>query len=204
MIKKGFTLGETMLTLIILGIIAALTVPVLKNNFNSEKTNKYLYKKAFNTFSEAVYQVINDENLYDSDEGHPFQEESHNGKSICENIVAKMNTTNIDCTSSDIDENAVNFNKDFNPSFITADGMRWYMSKKNKMSDSGSNWTTVFGSGDSDLFSFIVYVDVNGKEGKSIEDEDVFRILLLDTGKVTLYNTPAYSKERDILESNET
>jgi len=49
-IKKGFTLSEILIVLMIIGFIAALTVPSLMKNIN-EAQIKTAYKKAFNTIS---------------------------------------------------------------------------------------------------------------------------------------------------------
>ncbi len=34
MIKKGFTLAETLITLVVIGVIAAITIPVLHADYN--------------------------------------------------------------------------------------------------------------------------------------------------------------------------
>lgn len=49
-IKKGFTLSEILIVLMIIGFIAALTVPSLMKSIN-EAQIKTAYKKAFNTIS---------------------------------------------------------------------------------------------------------------------------------------------------------
>ena len=55
-IKSGFTLAEVLITLIIVGVIAAMTIPALIN-----ATNKQVYvagvKKANSTLSQALIQM---------------------------------------------------------------------------------------------------------------------------------------------------
>lgn len=59
MIQKGFTLSEVLITLGVIGVVAALTIPTLTNN--SQKTT-YLaqLKKNYSQFSEALKLLSND------------------------------------------------------------------------------------------------------------------------------------------------
>ncbi|MDD3238109.1 MAG: type II secretion system protein [Candidatus Gastranaerophilales bacterium] len=51
--KKAFTLAEVLITLVIIGVIAALTIPALLNNTNKEEY-KTGVKKAYSVLSQAV------------------------------------------------------------------------------------------------------------------------------------------------------
>lgn len=60
MIKKnGFTLAEVLITLGIIGVVAALTIPALMNNTN-DKQLKVAWKKAYTVLSQATISVLND------------------------------------------------------------------------------------------------------------------------------------------------
>ncbi len=50
---KAFTLAEVLITLVIIGVIAAMTVPSLMNNTN-KKENIVRYKKAISTINQAL------------------------------------------------------------------------------------------------------------------------------------------------------
>ena len=52
MIKKAFTLAETLITLVIIGVIAAICVPVIFNNYQ-EQERAAKVKKAYSTISRA-------------------------------------------------------------------------------------------------------------------------------------------------------
>lgn len=54
---KGFTLAEILVTLMIIGIIAALTIPSLIQN---TKKNEYVagLKKASSSFSDALFHFV--------------------------------------------------------------------------------------------------------------------------------------------------
>ncbi|MBQ3642196.1 type II secretion system protein [bacterium] len=51
--KKGFTLAEVLITLVIIGVIAAMTVPTLMNNTQGQEY-KAAYKKAISTLNQAL------------------------------------------------------------------------------------------------------------------------------------------------------
>lgn len=56
--KKGFTLSEVMVAMMVLGVIAAIIVPAIKRI--NPSPNKVLFKKAYSTFEKAVTNMIND------------------------------------------------------------------------------------------------------------------------------------------------
>ncbi len=51
--KSGFTLAEVLITLVIIGVIAAMTVPTLMNNTQGQE-NKTAFKKAISTMNQAL------------------------------------------------------------------------------------------------------------------------------------------------------
>lgn len=57
--KKGFTLAEVLITLGIIGIVAAITIPILMNNIQDQQF-KTAWKKQFSQFSNATNLVLND------------------------------------------------------------------------------------------------------------------------------------------------
>lgn len=62
MIKKGFTLQELLITLGIVGIISAITVPAIMS-LRPDK-NKSLFIKTYNTIATLTSEILNDTSLY--------------------------------------------------------------------------------------------------------------------------------------------
>lgn len=76
--KYGFTLAEVLITLVIIGVIAAMTVPTLMNNTNSQEYRSAL-KKAISALNQAVTMhyalegaLVNDEHSTDGVVGNIF------------------------------------------------------------------------------------------------------------------------------------
>ncbi len=58
----GFTLAEVLITLGIIGIVAAITIPALNNKIQDEQY-KTAYKKAYSTISQAFLQASQDSDI---------------------------------------------------------------------------------------------------------------------------------------------
>lgn len=95
-IKIGFSLAETLLAMVILGVILAFILPSITSTKPSE--SKLLYKKTFFTVSEAMMAVVNNPDLYDTTQyevlKHPIQE----NENFCQYLASYLNTVgNINC-----------------------------------------------------------------------------------------------------------
>jgi len=62
MLKKGFTLQELLITLAIIGIVAAVTAPSIKNLIPNE--NKVKYMKAYSTLTSLTNEIVGDSSYY--------------------------------------------------------------------------------------------------------------------------------------------
>ena len=58
MIKKGFTLAEVLITLVIIGVIAAMTIPTLINKTNNQEYVNRLFK-TYSTLSQGLNSIWN-------------------------------------------------------------------------------------------------------------------------------------------------
>lgn len=62
--KKGFTLAEVLIVLIVIGIIATLSVGVFNNGGFLPDRNKVLFKKAYSVVERIAGELVNDESIY--------------------------------------------------------------------------------------------------------------------------------------------
>lgn len=60
--KKGVTLAEVLVTLTIVGVAAALTIPIIKGIIPS--TNKAMFRREYNTLQRAVADMLDDDTIY--------------------------------------------------------------------------------------------------------------------------------------------
>ena len=165
-IKKAFTLAETLIVITIIGILAVITMPSLTGSLPDR--NKTMFKKAYSIVERTVAEAVNDETLY------PFDRERIGFANTDEitipgaNITAKGNTKF--CT---IFMNKVNvIGEPANPcEFETTDGLSWKLPK----ADFATGTTAV------------VTVDVNGTDKQpNKRGEDVFEINVRSDGKISV------------------
>lgn len=64
--SKGFTLAEVMVTLGVVGVLAAILIPSIFHVTPSK--NKVLFRKAYNTLQQAVSMMVNDDAIYPADQ----------------------------------------------------------------------------------------------------------------------------------------
>lgn len=71
MYKKAFTLQETLITMGIIGVLAALLIPSLSKTVPN--SNKVMFKKAYHTLEQAVSDLINNDASYPIDQTALYQ-----------------------------------------------------------------------------------------------------------------------------------
>ncbi len=146
--RRAFTLAETLITLTIIGVIAAMTIPTLVSKYQKHSYVTGL-KKAYSTLSNAMTLAMHDDEVW----------EYWNGDISCygstNNIIKKYMKVVKTCDSNNWEE-CVEVNENGRPIqgvygnddiFVTADGMTW-----------------------SSSFS----VDINGKKGPNRWGRDIF------------------------------
>jgi len=110
--RKGFTLAETLITMAVIGIIMALSIPAVIQSTNDTAP---LFKKAYNSVGEIVNELINDTALYPDGE--------LTNSSFCGNFFSKLNTIGYvagNCANTFADVIPVT------PVATTSNSMRWY------------------------------------------------------------------------------
>lgn len=200
--KFGFTLSEVLITLGIIGVVAAMTIPSLLANTQKEEYTTKL-KKAYTTFTQGMQQYIAsqgvmniaDTELYDG--STVFSDATRQttvdntlrkifkilkackyGDSNCQNTYAELGTTT---TSPFFDSNAY--------SFINSDGMLFQVSLAVvSQCNPNNSYSGPLKSG-----CGTVYVDVNGTKKPNQLGRDLFMFELGSDGNLFPFYGHAYS-----------
>ena len=175
--KQGFTLAEVLIALVIIGVIAALTVPTLKQNIDKreyvtglQKANSVL-KQAVQKLTYNYGYAVGDYSFFkNSDFIDEFAKVTSYVKK-CDTTTECFGTTkykflsNADVPDSNFPEKK---------SLVTADGMM-YLAWKNNYPGGG-----FLSSEDNQNCMYRIYVDVNGQKKPNKFGVDTFVFFLVD------------------------
>jgi prepilin-type N-terminal cleavage/methylation domain-containing protein len=205
-VKKGFTLAETLITMAIIGIIMALSIPAVIQNTNDTQP---LFKKAFNTTEEVVSDLVNDSFLYPSGD---LSTPAHGagiatcsdanataGLCFCQNFFSKLNIIGTaTCTATAAPVAPTTSNMDA----TTTNSMLWYnLHPTNTTPDAVAtqgfdaskcdNGTTGITTASPGATCIRLQIDVNGpNKGANITtdqaNKDIFTVYITNTGKVSI------------------
>lgn len=179
---SGFTLSEVLVTLAVIGVVAAMTIPVINNARNAELNSAA--RKAFSVASQAYLQAVADNgggfgmsSVFDNVAGSPLPLQKFNALKSKLNIVkecpfssgslgacwAKSSVGSGPVNPSDCGAYGVN-GQNNHTAFVTSDGMFWMLYSYS--ATTGQPWLTV---------------DVNGERKPNDWGKDVFLFELGDT-----------------------
>ena len=209
--KNAFTLAELLITLTIIGVVAALIVPAI-SNLRPDK-NKTVYLQVYDSISETVkslaansrlYPVCNNPNVEDNvncsqypllNTSRPLDDRYNNARyqgdrKLCSLIALSLGIAEDDmnCSNTIYAFNAADYTNGFaGESFVTKNGMRW------RIVPQIATYTNNFEA----RFQNDIYVDidptnndVNGEDKSCIFDEenctqpDIFKFMVGADGKV--------------------
>ena len=174
--NRGFTLAEVLITLVIIGVIAAMTIPTLINKTNNQEYVSRL-KKAYSTMAQATNKIIAEEGKPRGDIG---------GWATTNNAIFKMYKKHLskvkECAKGQYGCMAETYNflsggsKSYDRQyvFILPDG-----------TEVGISATTADCSGNTDgslNFCCHMMVDVNGAKGPNLIGKDAFMFVLKEDG----------------------
>lgn len=188
--KKAFTLSEALVTLAIIGVLAAILIPVI-DNVRPDK-DKVTYKKALYNMQGAVSNAM-DSTLYQmaANSSAYWKDANVGDEDFCNAIADALNTSGpINCKSKSSYEK---------PNFITTDGIR-YWGLEGRFSDDPAVKTRT------------IFVDraLNSKELKTIakkrgKDGTGLKIRVSFDGKVDTPESTAadnYEFENELIENS--
>lgn len=115
--RKAFTLSEALITLAIIGVLAAILIPVI-DNVRPDK-DKITYKKALYSMQSAISNAM-DSTLYSmaANSSAYWKDDKVEDDTFCEAIADALNTAGrVDCVGP---------SSYVNPNFITTDGIRYW------------------------------------------------------------------------------
>lgn len=174
MMKKGFTLAEVLITLVIIGVVASMTIPTLMNSTQGTEY-KTGFKKAMSTLNQAfslnyaITATLPGEDDYASNKGmldYFFKKRL--------SVISTATSTSAFATGDGVSITASNDNN----VFYTSDGMRYVFNLDNASGVADSAGDKYYGT---------ILVDVNGEKGPNTLTTDATNPK--DTYVMTFYGT---------------
>lgn len=173
--KNGFTLAEVLVTLGIIGVVSAMTLPTLTKNHQRQVYVTQL-RKVYNELSQAFEQVITDSNAVN------LRESNYNGKGDEWFLRNYFKTAKI-CTGNSVQECFGSDYKNLNGAQVR---LRSFVgSGSNENSTSGTSAILANGASLYITNQYIV-VDINGKQGPNILGRDLFDIMVDSQGSIVI------------------
>lgn len=173
---RAFTLAETLITLGIIGVVAALTIPTLLKS-SQDQEYKTAYKKAYTSITQAFLRASGDKNIIELSGSYGSQGMEANFTAMKSYfVVSKSCTTITGCWNTG--GQVWRSDNSSAPAFIDNSGMAWRLRAP-----------------DAATIRPVIFVDTNGDKGPNQYGKDRFP-LLLSNG-----NYPASIDSNDIFGS---
>lgn len=198
----GFTLAEVLITLVIIGIVVALTLPTLINNYQKTEYVTAL-KKFYASTNQALVQMATDYgctgDLYCTGIFGPSNSNEDVGNIIAKyfKIAKNCYTTATDCwpdiTNKNFDGsgNTINMNSDVGShydqwyKFLTVDNMSVMIGSYGGCNSNPSQ--SRLGNGPMTRLCAVLHVDINGYKGPNRWGRDTFQFFITNGNGPLLY-----------------
>lgn len=189
----AFTLAEVLVTLGIIGVVSAMTVPTLMQNYQRQSYVTQLHK-VYNELTQAFLQFKNDRNaIWLSEAGHVRHQDMMPFMKQYFKVVQDCGKTSTPCFASSYknlsgstfelttkDEDATYYG-------VLASGASFGI--KSDGIDTGTNYT--------DDFLYRIAIDVNGQKGPNIYGRDLFILYIFSDGVVDAYRVNPDCRENN-------
>lgn len=200
--KRAFTLGEVLVTLMIVGVIAALIIPIIKNAQPDKQ--KLMFKKAYTNVERVVTELVNDDDLYPDtgdyvglDNTSPVDPDDDDSPKentkFCMLFAMKVNVVEEVQDQANCPKTPGGNGTYSTPSFITADSIAYYLPS----TDFATNATiTVDTNGDKEPNCFY--------NASTCQKPDMFEIIVGPDGKVGVEGDleKEYLQDTSVIRSN--
>ena len=177
MIKKGFTLAEVLITLTIIGVVAALTLPSLTTSVSKNQIGPKL-AKAINTLENANKMALQQYEARD-----------------LESLAKQLNETDPQYTRILEHQVAGSLDSSNSKVFRCKDGIKYTMQDNGKISE------PIKGKGElTNKYNYRRYaliIDINGDQKPNYGGQDQFRVLVDTSGAVIPSGGNEYAKYRN-------
>lgn len=192
--KNGFTLAEVLVTLGIIGVVSAMTVPSLMQNYQRQSYVTQLHK-VYNEISQAAMTMMNDHNALNLSETPLNYSNNTAAKDFFKKYFRIVQDCGKDITPCFADDyktlNGTNFADwknyiyDKSDCVVTAAGYSMCMYRGITETTEEFNGNTYF------------WVDINGQKGPNVLGRDFFYFELYSDGKVAeSYEAHTYSDSK--------
>ncbi len=172
--KKAFTLAEVLVTLGIIGVVSAMTVPTLMQNYQRKSYVTQLHK-FYTELSQALIQYQTDRNAINIQEaGLNSQASAYNFLKSYFKIISDCGADKTPCFATDYKKvNGTSININSAP-------------PKNIVTLASGQTVGISYSGESYLFELLV--DINGQSGPNIQGRDLFELFVYQDGTIDDYS----------------
>lgn len=179
--KKGFTLAEVLITLGIIGVVAAMTIPTLMKNITAKKLEAQ-YKEAYSLLAQAVRMYNQDEEQTGS---YPDLMKYFKGASTCNDKNTQTSTHCIGRTEQGDDGSTKVTNKDYKyTNYSKTSEFVWTNAFDDVQFYLMNNMLFIIDLNVEAWGTYLVTVDINGKSAKpNALGHDVFTFELQSTDK---------------------
>lgn len=198
--KGAFTLAEVLITLGIIGVVAALTLPSLIQKYQDQVLENQL-KKMYSTLSQGVQKAMADDgvsNFSDTELSQACMSPDGGSSNACIQMVKKyFNVVAVKTTRSEYYVGVVQFSENGKLVFLGRDKSKrrfhphWALGRSDYsdrfMLSDGSEFT--FGAEVNQYGSYAhIDIDTNGERGPNTEGFDTFGLSVGENGRVSCSN----------------
>ena len=206
--KKAFTLAEVLITLGIIGIVAAMTIPTLISNYQKKQFITGL-KVAYSTLTQGIQRAMADDGVSDFRQTELYKTakwDNHRGENETKSmisvplnkylrvteIISQREVYNAGGTSQTITDTATC------KKLVGKYGYGWYLNDETKCYGFGAA-AVHFANGMTGAVNFSDYgyhsgyfiIDINGEKGPNTWGRDVFYLIILNDG----YLSPQWGRK---------